>query len=300
MFTLAHLSDPHLGPLPRASLRELAGKRALGAINWHRKRHAVHQADVLARIVCDMQAAASDHIAVTGDLVNIGLPGEFAPGRSFLEGLGSPADVTFVPGNHDAYVRATAEHPQLHWAAYMRGDGAPSDAAISFPFLRRRGPVALIGLSSAIPTLPFMASGRLGREQIERMTHLLALCAEENLFRVVLIHHPPVSKRSRHLKRLIDGPAFCSALVRHGAELVLHGHDHVHRRMQLAGMRGAIPVIGAPSASAVPISYDDPAAYNLYRIDGAPGAWRCELVSRGMRREGGEIGEINRVQLMGS
>ena len=29
-FTLAHLSDPHLPPLPAARLRDLAGKRALG------------------------------------------------------------------------------------------------------------------------------------------------------------------------------------------------------------------------------------------------------------------------------
>jgi hypothetical protein len=29
-FTLAHLSDPHLPPLPAPKLSELAGKRALG------------------------------------------------------------------------------------------------------------------------------------------------------------------------------------------------------------------------------------------------------------------------------
>src|SRR4051794_28797914 len=33
-FTLAHLSDPHLPPLPAARLRDLASKRALGYLNW--------------------------------------------------------------------------------------------------------------------------------------------------------------------------------------------------------------------------------------------------------------------------
>ncbi len=42
MFVLAHLSDPHLGPLPRARMRELASKRMLGFVNWRRGRmHAL-------------------------------------------------------------------------------------------------------------------------------------------------------------------------------------------------------------------------------------------------------------------
>ena len=43
MFVLAHLSDPHLGPVPTPRLAELAGKRALGFLNWHRKRRAIHR-----------------------------------------------------------------------------------------------------------------------------------------------------------------------------------------------------------------------------------------------------------------
>ena len=122
MFVLAHLSDPHLGPLPKPRLSELIGKRATGFLNWQRKRRFVHRGDVLARIVADLQAQAPDHIAVTGDLANISLAGEYAPARVWLESLGSPADVTLVPGNHDAYARRTAHHPQLHWGDYMRGD----------------------------------------------------------------------------------------------------------------------------------------------------------------------------------
>ena len=70
MFVLAHLSDPHLGPLPRPRFAELMGKRATGFLNWRRKRGLIHRADVLARIVADLKAQAADHIAVTGDLVD--------------------------------------------------------------------------------------------------------------------------------------------------------------------------------------------------------------------------------------
>ena len=290
MFTLAHLSDPHLAPLPRPRLLELVGKRATGYVNWRRKRHLVHRSDVLARIVADLKRQAADHLAVTGDLVNIALAAEFKPARGFLETLGPAHDVTLVPGNHDAYVRGGIRYSNLHWTEYMRGDDE-----IGFPFLRRRGPLALIGLSSAVPTAPFMATGRLGHEQIMRFGELLERCAGS--FRVVLIHHPPVSKPSRRFKRLLDGADFRNMLARHGAELVIHGHDHERALIHLDGPQRPIPVVGVPSASEAPPGEHDPAGYNLYRIEGESGAWRCEVVSRELSPDGDSVVEIRRVTL---
>ena len=132
MFVLAHLSDPHLGPLPPPRWRELLGKRATGFINWRRKRHLIHRGDVLARIVADLKAQAPDHIAVSGDLVNISLPGEYLPALAWLSSLGPPDDVTLVPGNHDVYIRGAARFPQLHWSDYMRGDDA-AESRLSIP-----------------------------------------------------------------------------------------------------------------------------------------------------------------------
>ena len=82
MVVLAHLSDPHIGPIPTPRLRELVNKRGLGLINWYRKRHRHHRADVLDAIVRDMHAQRPEHIAVTGDLVNISLEAEFAARRA--------------------------------------------------------------------------------------------------------------------------------------------------------------------------------------------------------------------------
>jgi 3',5'-cyclic AMP phosphodiesterase CpdA len=315
MFLLAHLSDPHLSPLPRPQWQELVGKRATGYLNWRRKRHRLHRADVLARIVADLKAQWADHIAVTGDLVNIALPAEFPPARAFLESLGTPHDVTLVPGNHDAYVRSAARQPALHWGDYMRGDDddvpgmTPSGAVdaegrapaqsdeLRFPFVRRRGPLALIGLSTAVPTAPFMATGRLGGAQIARLTAALDRCKEA--FRVVLIHHPPVSRPSRRFKRLVDGADLRMALARHGAELIIHGHDHERARLELEGPGRSIPVIGVPSASEAPPGRHDPAGYNLYWIEGGSGAWRCELVSRGLSPDGRSVVELERTMLVG-
>src|SRR6476619_2402174 len=295
MFVLAHLSDPHLGPLPRPRLSELAGKRAAGFANWRRKRHRIHRADVLARITADLKAQAADHIAVTGDLVNISLAGEYPPARAWLAALGPPRDVTLVPGNHDTYVRAAARYPQLHWGDYMRGDEAGETA---FPFVRRRGPLVLIGLSTAVPTAPFLATGRLGREQIVMLAAALERYGREGLFRVVMVHHPPISKPARHFKRVVDGGEFCAALARQGAELVIHGHDHVHSVVELEGPQRRIPVVGAPSASAMAPGGHNGAGYNLYRIDDGRGSWRCEAIWRGLVGDGGEIVEIKRIELL--
>jgi 3',5'-cyclic AMP phosphodiesterase CpdA len=294
MFLLAHLSDPHIGPIPTPPLRELINKRGLGLINWYRKRHRHHHIDVLDAIVTDMRAHAPGHVAVTGDLVNISLPAEFARAAKWLEHVGAPSDVSLTPGNHDAYIRRAAGHAAEHWGDFMRGD----DGA-AFPFLRKRGPVAVIGLTTSLPTGPFMATGRLGDKQLARLAELLAALKHEPLFRVVLIHHPPIPNRGHYMKRLIDGPKLRALLAQHGAELLLHGHNHEQQLMWLDGPHGRIPAVGVPSASAIVSDHDEPAAYNLYRIAGTPGAWQCEAVTRGLKAGHHGVTELGRQRLIG-
>jgi len=286
MFVLAHLSDPHLGPIPTPRARELANKRGLGFINWYRGRHAIHRPEVLALLERDIAERNADHIAVTGDLVNLALTAEFAAAHQWLARLGPPERVTVVPGNHDAYVRAAAAHPLRYWGDYMRGDAdgpltAPG-AATHFPFVRRRGPLALVGLSTAVPTGPLMATGRLGADQLMRLADTLEALGREGVFRVVLIHHPPLSRPSQHLKRLIDAGALRRIIAQHGAELVLHGHAHLHLLAWLDGPNGRVPAVGVPSASAAEDRHGHPAAYNLYTIERAGNGWRCEAVTRGV------------------
>jgi 3',5'-cyclic AMP phosphodiesterase CpdA len=321
-FVLAHLSDPHLGPLPRPQVRELASKRLVGYINWRRGRHRLHRRDALDAVTRDLHGTQPDHVAVTGDLVNIALPAEFDHARRWLETLGQPADVSVVPGNHDAYVAAAALHRDHHWSPYMAGDGVlcrplPQKVELSrdfdgevpitsisdvtattlFPYLRRRGPVALIGVSTAIATLPFMATGKVGDQQIAGVAKMLAELREASVFRVVMIHHPPLPS-ARH-KCLIDAAAFQRMLAMVGAELVIHGHDHAHSLVWTAGDGGRVPVIGVPSASASVSTKKRAGAYNLYLVSGSRGAWTCEVVSRGLRPSGA-VGELNRFALSAS
>lgn len=294
-FTLAHLSDPHLPPLPRPRPFELAGKRMLGYLNWTRNRHRYHRRDVVDVLISDLQAQVPDHIAVTGDLVNLALEAEFAPALAWLESVGAPERVTVVPGNHDAYVHATRDRFAEIFASYLAGDGAP-DGETAFPALRRRGQVALIGVSSAVPTPPLMATGWLGRSQIDALERVLAGLACEQLFRILLIHHP--LRSSARAKRLTDSAELMTVLKRYGVELVLHGHDHVHSTIWVEGPGGAsIPAIGVPSASALAHGHYPHAAYNLFSIARNGDGWRCLQMVRGIN-EARQVREIRRVQLL--
>jgi 3',5'-cyclic AMP phosphodiesterase CpdA len=292
-FTLAHLSDPHLPPLPRPRPTELAGKRVFGYLNWTRNRHRYQRRDVLDVLVSDLQAQVPDHIAITGDLVNLALEAEFAPARAWLEDIGPPERVTVVPGNHDAYVRATRHRFSEAWGSYLAGDDAPGSA--TFPALRRRGPLALVSVSSAVPTAPLMATGWLGQSQMDGLDRLLAGLASEQAFRVLLIHHP-LRSRAR-TKRLTDSSELIALLKQHGVELVLHGHDHVHSAIWIEGPTGRIPVIGVPSASAQAHGRYPDAAYNLFSIARDGDGWRCQQAVRGIN-EAFQVREIRRVRLV--
>jgi 3',5'-cyclic AMP phosphodiesterase CpdA len=290
-FTLAHLSDIHLAPLPPAHVLDLCSKRITGYLNWQRKRRFVHDRAVLDALTADLRAQAPDHVAVTGDIANIGMEAEYAPGRAFLEGLGTPEAVSFVPGNHDIYVPESTGFAERAWGDFMRGDGGEG-----FPYLKRRGPLAIIGLSTGVPTAPFQATGTLGAAQLAALGPLLDRTRAETLFRVVLIHHPPVSD-SPHHKRLTDAEAFTRIIAAHGAELILHGHDHLDMLNIIDGPSGArVPAVGVPSASAAPGTDKDDAGYHLYRIDGDARASRCEMVVRRMS-EDGVVTEVKREML---
>jgi 3',5'-cyclic AMP phosphodiesterase CpdA len=291
-FTLAHLSDPHLPPLPAVRLHELLSKRLFGYLNWTRNRHKYQRREVLDALVSDLHAQAPDHITVTGDFVNLALDAEFGPARAWLESVGPPDRVSIVPGNHDAYVRVTRHRIAQCWDSYFRGDDAPGG---SFPFLRRRGPLALIGVSSAVPTPPLMATGWLGPQQRDALNRLLVDIATEPLFRILLIHHPLRSDAAA--KRLTDSEELLALLKRHGVDLVLHGHDHVHSTIWIDGPERAIPVVGVPSASALAHGHYPAAAYNLFSIVRDGNAWRCEQTVRGLDDQQ-RITELKKVKLI--
>jgi 3',5'-cyclic AMP phosphodiesterase CpdA len=301
-FVIAHLSDAHLSPAPFPPLGEFRLKRFLGFVNWKRGRERINDAPMLERLVADLRAHRPDHVAMTGDVVNLALQSEFRRAVEWLKTLGDRADVSFTPGNHDAYVRQATPFLHNSVAPWTTGDGAAENFRGHYPYLRVRGEVALIGLCSGVPTAPLLASGRLGKAQLAAFAKLLKSTGERGLARVVLIHHPPLAGGpARLLRGLDDAEAFEAVIADCGAEAILHGHTHrrmVHhlpsRATRLAG--GRVPVIGVSSCSAGVTDAAHRAAYYLIRLERAGAHWRISARARGPLR-GTEIGEQEPLEL---
>jgi 3',5'-cyclic AMP phosphodiesterase CpdA len=298
--TIAQLTDVHLGPIRGFTPRHWSLKRLAGYLNWQRNRRNAYQRAVLDRLVADLRQHAPDHIVVTGDLANIGLPGELMHGLDWLRSIGEPHAVSVIPGNHDIYGRLRRDPGTDRWAAYMAScaEGAEwTGGHAGFPYVRRLGPVALIGVNSAVVTPPMMAWGEVGAAQRERLGRLLDKLGKAQLFRLVLIHHPPLPGQAKPARALCDATDLERVLTRHGAELVIHGHNHLNSLAWRQSASGPLPVVGAPSASLGRLHKHEPLArYNLYRIEGPP--WRIELIGRGLAEPGGQVQELERRTLV--
>ncbi|WP_420414120.1 metallophosphoesterase family protein [Roseibium sp.] len=300
MFKLAHISDPHLGPLPDPKLLQLFSKRLLGYLNWQRNRSKIMGGNHLEQLVEDMKNQSPDHIAVTGDLVNIALPMEITGARTWLEEIGPADQVSVVPGNHDAYVRGAVKKARTAWWPYMSGDNgaaaAPAEKVRSeatFPYVRKRGEVAIIGVTTGRATAPWFASGRVGIKQSRRLREILEQLGEENLFRVVLIHHPPFKNATLWHKRLSDASRLRTVVKRVGAELILHGHTHIDSLEEVEGPSGPVPVIGVPSATSAPGGHKPAARYNLFSIARNGDGWTCQMEEHGFEPDGGPVKRLS-------
>ncbi len=278
MIRIAHLSDPHLGPLPKPTWGELASKRITGYLNWQRNRHKGPRGQTLAAVLADIAAHAPDHICVTGDLMNLGLPGEIPRGLAFLQSLGAPDKVSVIPGNHDAYVPGARAKALNAWAPFFSSD----EGSAVYPMVRLRQGVAIIGLSTAVATPPFRATGTLGRKQRAHLADILAVTKAQGLLRLVMLHHPPVHGLVAGYKRLTDMAKFQAIIAAEGAELILHGHSHDSTLTELKTPDGTCPVLGVASASQpFGSTSHDPAAWNEIELSdtGEMRIFRHQVVS---------------------
>ncbi len=283
----AQLSDLHLTSLAGISWRELSNKRLLGYLSWRRKRRFEHRPEVLAAVLQDLHQWPLAQLLITGDLTHIGTPEEYVEVARWLATVGAEDEIQLVPGNHDAY--AARDWPQVleYWDAYLRSDSWVDGQR--FPSLRVRGGLAFIGLSTACPTRPLLATGTVGAAQREALSALLEQTREQGLFRVVFLHHNPVPGEEKWRKRLTDAAQLEAVIAAGGAELVLHGHGHRAVEDAIASAHGEIPVYAVPSASANGRHQRPAAGYNCYAVDPAPEGWRLEVHMRSYQPQRGDF-----------
>ncbi|MEO1608988.1 MAG: metallophosphoesterase [Pseudomonadota bacterium] len=302
-FMLAHLSDPHLGPMPVFWPWHWNMKRAFGYANWMRKRRSRQLPSLASLIADDVRTQGVDHIAISGDLTNIGMPAEYRKALAWLQYVGPPERVSTVPGNHDIYCRLWFDRGIGRWADYMSSTEQGQDDkclpgahahGVIFPFVRVWGNIALIGVNSAFPTATGSAAGHVGDTQRLRLEGILKKLNEQRMCRVVMVHHPPLPGQARPIRALRDSDLLESVLTKVGAELVIHGHNHKPMLEYREWQGRRFPVVGVSSCSAA-VTLSAPAAYNIYVITPvADNSYRIELIERQVAPDAASVHEVRR------
>jgi 3',5'-cyclic AMP phosphodiesterase CpdA len=280
---IAHISDLHVLALAGAVPFRLFNKRATGYANLRLRRNHQHKTEIVRAIAGHLSRSKIDHVVITGDVSNLALEAEFSAVRSVLDDVLAlpPSAVTLVPGNHDVYTRGAQKKLRFsqYFEPYLTSDLPhlrTEQPGGRFPIVKLRGPVAIIGLSTALARLPFVASGRLGLVQLQALEKILASPEVKKRTPVVLLHHPlfnPATwtRMKAKLEGLEDAGPLRELLAPLSRGLLLHGHLHRRIHHKLTTRAGHVDVVGATSASLVHASPTRMAGYNLYEItyDGA-------------------------------
>lgn len=279
----AHLTDPHFTEPRFENWREICNKRALSVLSWKLNRRHKYKREIFESLARDA-ASRTNLFALTGDLTQAGLKSECEQARAWLAEFAGVNRLCVIPGNHDSiHLGGRRPYWEGMWRQWMGEEPG-------FPFLRTYASVAFIGLSSALPTAPFLASGRLGSAQLERLAALLRQCRKQGLCRVLLVHHSPAESVDSPRRGLLDAEALRNIIATEGIELALHGHNHRWLRHELESPGGAVPALSAPSAASLGTPEGHyRAGYYLIDIGRRDGGWRIEAEAREFDGEGSKV-----------
>ena len=217
-------------------------------------------------------------LAVTGDLVNLALDGEIEMARLWLETLGSAAmTCRSFPAITMPMCRAPSTRSAGPGRAWMTGDGArrtgrPQRFSLSARARQRRADRRL----DRARHRPVHGQRLLSRRiRPKRLGTILDATARRGLFRVVMIHHPPVRDAVSQYKRLFgiaQFPQDRSPARRRACPAWPFAHAVAFLDRRRRGHQ--IPVVGVAAAGQALGGLRPPAQYNLLDIGGEKGNWR--------------------------
>jgi len=169
------------------------------------------QEDLLVNAIDQLNDMEPDVTIVTGDITENGYYLEYLKTLPYLDNIKSP--ILVVPGNHDARHVGDECFEELIKNRY----GTFEDI--------KHG-LKVIGLDSSEPDLDY---GRIGRSQQAWMEHEIKIADEENLYKIIALHHHiiPVPKTGRERNVLSDAGDILQSLMTRRADLVLSGHKHM-------------------------------------------------------------------------
>jgi len=218
-----------------------------------------HSVKLLKKILNALEEEQVDHLLVTGDVTLSGETSEFERAAELLAPWAGAGKLTVLPGNHDVWSWDAAASWRFLRVLGPDGRGMKKPFA-AYPLAVELSPeVTLVALDTARwGEDPRSAPGAVGSEQLAAARELVKGAVQAGRAVVLALHHhltiPPERVPSdRKLARMPLADAY--KVVRLVAEVpvaaVLHGHRHVHFRLDLPGPQGPTPVICAGSASRV-------------------------------------------------
>ena len=266
MIKLAHISDIHLSNVPQTLLGMWTGKRFLGGLNMLIFRRKELRNSYFPRLIQEIQKQQPDLLLVTGDMTTTALPKEFSQAHEIMLPFINENKLRSIPGNHDVYTWLSEK--SRRYESYFSDCHGESLEDSSYPHVTLlKDEIAIIALNTCVPTGLSGSWGKIDDEQMLRFEQALKKYATH--FRVILLHHflqdkhgsvglPRRGLRSR--EKLID------IIKKHGAELILHGHEHACYHYEISGLNKNVPVFCVGPATRHSTIAKKQGGYQMYEI----------------------------------
>jgi 3',5'-cyclic AMP phosphodiesterase CpdA len=280
-FTIAHLSDLHLG-------NDFVFRSLKRGRWWWKTEDKI----LLERLAEALRSAKPDFVILSGDIVNKSTPDTFAHAAGVLRklcldaGVDLKTQVFLIPGNHDVLV-FPEEHKHfrrlelfVEFLKELFGEDDIRTRTERFAFLDPYKKVALFGLDSTlkhdstrIEGQP-IAEGKIGLSQLSWLERKhTAFCGMFpdylNWVKVVAVHHHPhpiADAGADRFMQLLDAGETTRVFERIGANIVLHGHKHFPHTLEHQYLGNHhYTVIGAGTACC-PIVSEQAGAGNSFNL----------------------------------
>jgi len=225
MTRIVHLSDAHVLD-PRPSRTRSGWSMRVRFLSFGRPLDAVGRQRKLRRALRTAKQLGAHHVVVSGDLTEVGTPGEYETlAESLLDSKIPPERITLVPGNHDLYTSADAWRWALAGplAAFARTSARQPGQALDV------GGATLLPVDATFHQPVTRSAGVIDEANLEAIERYASDSAFSNRPLVIVQHHPPFVRKTsawHWIDGLRGAVRLMSLLERFRHLFVLHGHLH--------------------------------------------------------------------------